>query len=185
MGNKVYPWWMGPLLLNPLRRLTQGPEKILSKYVKPNMHVMDIGCGMGYFSLPMAGLVGEQGKVICIDLQEKMIESLIRRARAKGLDNRIDSRICSENSLLVQDLEEKVDFVLAFAVVHEVPDQDRLFDEVSRVLKKGGSMLFAEPKGHVEEMKFNESIALAQKSGLSIVERPVISMSKAALLRKQ
>jgi cyclopropane fatty-acyl-phospholipid synthase-like methyltransferase len=47
---------------NPIRRLLHNPEKILGPYVKPGMTVMDVGCGMGFCSIAMAKMVGEDGK---------------------------------------------------------------------------------------------------------------------------
>lgn len=82
------------MLMNPLRRLIQNPDKILNKYLGQNMKVMDIGCGMGYFSLPAARLVGEGGNIICIDLQNKMIDALVKRAERERLHNRIKTRVC-------------------------------------------------------------------------------------------
>ena len=76
---------MGYMLMNPLRRLIQNPNEILKKYLGQNMKVMDIGCGMVFFSLSAARLVGELGKVVCVDMQEKMIEGLVRRAEREGL----------------------------------------------------------------------------------------------------
>ncbi|MCX7749594.1 MAG: class I SAM-dependent methyltransferase [Clostridia bacterium] len=184
MGNNVCPWWLGYMLLNPLRKLIQNPDHILNRYIKQNMKVMDIGCAMGFFSLPLARLVGEQGKVICVDMQEKMIEVLLRRAVRKGLNNRLEVRICKHNSLMVNDLVNEMDFILAFAVVHEVRDKDRLFEEIRLISKSGGCLLIAEPIGHVSEKDFTSSVELAEKAGFSVVERPVIGRSNAVLLRK-
>ena len=99
MSHRVCPWWLGYLLASPLRRLLQDPEEIVSPHVREGMTVLDIGCGMGFFSLPLAELVGETGKVVCIDLQGKMIEGLIKRAVKANLEKRIDARICRQNSL--------------------------------------------------------------------------------------
>jgi ubiquinone/menaquinone biosynthesis C-methylase UbiE len=63
-----------------MRRLFQDPETILSPYIKSGMKVLEVGPGMGFFSLPMARLIGETGRIYCVDLQEKMLKSLQRRA---------------------------------------------------------------------------------------------------------
>jgi len=55
-----------------MRRLFQDPETILSPYIKSGMKVLEVGPGMGFFSLPMARLIGETGRIYCVDLQEKM-----------------------------------------------------------------------------------------------------------------
>lgn len=184
MKNSVCPWWLGYMLLSPMRRTFQDPEKILAKHVTRGMQVMDVGCAMGFFSLPLAKLVGEQGKVICVDLQEKMIQRLIKRAVKAGLQSQIEARQCSYSSLLVKDLKEEMDFILAFAVVHEVPDKERLFKEINCALKVGGRLLVAEPAGHVKEKNFADSVLLAEDAGFRVIERPVISRSNAVLFQK-
>ena len=145
--SRVCPWWLGYLLANPIRKLIHDPEEILRSYVAHGMTVADIGSGMGYFSLPMAVLVGNKGKVVCVDLQEKMLSSLIKRAQKAGVLDRIVTRRAQKDSLNMEDMAGSADFVLAFAVVHEVPDQERILQEIHRLLKQNGCLLISEPKG--------------------------------------
>jgi ubiquinone/menaquinone biosynthesis C-methylase UbiE len=184
MAEAVCPWWIGYLLVSPLRRLLQKPEALLSPHVEEGMTVMDVGCAMGFFSLPLAELVGSEGRVVCVDLQERMIRSLRKRAARAGLENRIEMRVCSTESLGTGDLEGAVDFALAFAVVHEVPEQARLLAEICGALRVGGRFLLAEPAGHVSDKRFAETIATAEAAGLSVVDRPRIRMSHAALFER-
>jgi len=95
MANNVCPWWLGYMLLNPVRRIFHNPDAILNKYVSQNMRVLDIGSAMGFFSLPMARLVGEHGKIICIDLQKKMIETLKKGAK-KSRTRQQDRNTCMQ-----------------------------------------------------------------------------------------
>ena len=139
---------------------------------------------MGFFSLPLARLVGETGRVICVDLQEKMIASLNRRARRAGLLNRIDARLCTEESLQINDLNGKIDFVLAFAVVHEVPDPVQLLSEMFNALEQGGTLLLSEPRGHVTMDEFNSTKSIAESAGFNIVGLPEIRRSHSVLLEK-
>lgn len=67
--QRVCPWWLAYTFDHALRRLIHRPEVILAGLVRPGQTVLDLGCGMGFFSLAMARLVGEQGRVICVDLQ--------------------------------------------------------------------------------------------------------------------
>jgi len=57
MAKHTCPWWGGYLIDNRLRRLLHNPERILAAYLQPGMTVMDFGCGMGFFSIAMAGMV--------------------------------------------------------------------------------------------------------------------------------
>ena len=184
MAERVCPWWLGYLLASPLRRLFENPEEVLAPHVKSGMTAMDVGCGMGFFSLPMAELVGPSGRVICVDLQERMIRSLRKRVSRAGLADRIETRVCSAGSLGIQDLQGQVDFALTFAVVHEVPDAAGLLVQLHDALAPGGRLLIAEPRGHVSEEAVEETVAAAENAGLSVIDRPDIKRSRAVLLEK-
>jgi ubiquinone/menaquinone biosynthesis C-methylase UbiE len=157
--------------------------EIVKPYAEEGMTVLDVGCGMGFFSLPLAKLVGEKGRVVCIDLQEKMIKGLIVRAKKAGLIDRIDTRVCSQSSLGVSDLAGKIDFALAFALIHEVSDKEILFSEIHRAMKPGGTVLFAEPRGHVSKSDFEKNVSIALTRGFEVVGDLKIRRSHAVLLR--
>ena len=161
----------------------QDPDEIVRPYVEEGMSVLDVGCGMGFFSLPMAKLAGEKGRVICIDLQEKMIKGLIARAKKAGLTGRIEARVCSQSSLGLGDLAGKIDFALAFALVHEVPDKERLFAEIYGTMKPAGKLLVAEPRGHVSKQDFAKTVSVAQSARFEMISDLEIRRSHAVLLR--
>jgi len=185
MAERVCPVWVGYFLASPVRKLFQNPKKILSPYVENGMKVLDIGCAMGFFSLPLAQMVGSKGKVICVDVQEKMIRSLEKRAQKAGLSNRIETRICHHDSLGLDDLTEEIDFALASAVVHEIPDASRFFSEIYQTMKPNGKILVIEPKGHVSEKHFEITVSAAEQKGFKIVERPQIDWIRVILLGKE
>jgi SAM-dependent methyltransferase len=122
--------------------------------------------------------------VVCVDLQPKMIKALVRRATKAGLNDRIDHRVCDKNGLGLEDLGEKVDFALAFALVHELPDAEVFFQQIHAALRPGGTCLVAEPKGHVSEKQFEEALVTAEKTGFELGGRPKIGRSHAALLNR-
>jgi ubiquinone/menaquinone biosynthesis C-methylase UbiE len=160
----------------------QDPARILQPYVKPSMCVLEIGPGMGFFSLPLARLVGENGRIVCVDLQSRMIEGLLKRAAKAGLSKRITARTCTSSSLQIGDCSDTFDFALAFAVVHEVPDARNLFSEIHAALRKGGTLLVSEPTGHVTEEGFRETITVAQSIGFREAGTPNIRQSLSRLL---
>lgn len=184
MSHRVCPWWIGYLLLSPIRRWLYKPETILSPYVHEGMTVLEPGPGMGFFTVPLARLVGASGRVVAIDLQPKMIQALKRRAEKTNVLDRVHARVNSADTLGIDDLTGKVDFTLAFAMVHELPDAARFFAEVSRASKPGAHLLLAEPKGHVDDAKFAAELAAAAASHLQLKARPEIRRSHAALLVK-
>ncbi|RKZ09852.1 methyltransferase type 11 [Candidatus Fermentibacteria bacterium] len=171
MAEHLCPVWVGYLLASPLRKLLDNPENRLSPYVSKGMTVMDVGCAMGFFSIPMAEMVGPGGRVICIDLQEKMVQKLYRKAKKKNVQGSIEARVCRQDSLNVEDLSSAVDFVLAAAVIHEVPDAASFLAELFGVVKEGGKLLVIEPGGHVSEQDFNATVDAAVKCGFTVLER--------------
>jgi len=184
MATHVCPWWMGYLLASPIRKLHQNPQEILSPHIEPGMTAVDLGCGMGFFSIPMARLVGPEGRVICVDLQQRMLTGLMKRATRAGVAARVQPHCCETESLGLGELEQQVDFALAFAVVHEVPDQERFFKELVPLLSPGGKVLVAEPSGlgHVKPEAFERSLGLARAAGLVELSRVTIPKSHAVLL---
>ena len=165
MAERICPFWVGYFLLNPLRKLLENPDKILARFVQEGMTVLEPGCGMGYFTLPLARMVGSQGRVVAVEVQPRMLSVLDRRARKAGLSDRIDLRQAGAGALSVEDLSGEVDFAAALHVVHEVPDQASFFTEVWKALKPGGKLLVVEPKGHVSQDQFEQSVAAAEKIG--------------------
>ena len=184
MAENVCPVWVGYLLASPARRLLQNPRKMLGPHVRQGMSVLDVGCAMGFFSLPLAEMVGCRGRVICVDVQEKMIRSLEKRAQKAGLSNRIETRVCREDSLGLDDLKGEIDFALASAVVHEVPDAPGFFSQMYETIKPAGRFLVAEPKGHVSQKDFETAISVAEQNGFRVVDRPQIGRSRVVLLEK-
>ncbi|MCK4806082.1 MAG: class I SAM-dependent methyltransferase [Candidatus Aegiribacteria sp.] len=184
MADHVCPVWVGYLLASPLRKLFDNPRKRLSPYISRGMTVIDVGCAMGFFSLPMAEMVGPDGRVICIDLQEKMVQKLYRKAKKKNLLNSIEARVCRHDSLNVDDLDNAADFVLAAAVVHEVQDAASFLAELYGVIKDGGKLLVVEPGGHVSEKDFRATVNTAVKCGFTLLDSSGTRRRRKALFQK-
>jgi len=165
MARLVCPPWVGYLLLNPLRKLLENPDKILSQFVREGMIVLEPGCGMGYFTLPLARMVGPKGRVVAVEIQAEMLSVLERRARKAGLLDRIELRQAGAEGLGVEDLSGEVDFAAALHMVHEIPDQSSFFTEAWKALKVGGKLLVIEPRGHVSQDQFEQTMATAEKIG--------------------
>lgn len=183
-ATHICPWWMGYFLLSPLRKFMQDPEKILGPYIKPGMKVIDYGSAMGYFSLPMARMVGDTGKVHCFDIQEKMLDKLNTRAVNAGLGHIIEPHLIKENKSFGY-LKQSADFALLFAVAHEVPDREQLFSHLFEMMKNKSILFFAEPAGHVSMRSFAQSVSLARKAGYSQLNAFKISRSHVALFEKK
>jgi cyclopropane fatty-acyl-phospholipid synthase-like methyltransferase len=184
MAKRVCPWWLGYLLISPIRRWLQNPAAIAAPYVRGGMTVLEPGPGMGFFTLELARLVGTSGQVIAVDVQPRMVAGLKRRLAKAGLADRVHARVASEDSMDLKDIAGQVDFTLAMAVVHEMPSARWFFSQAAEAMKPGASLLLAEPSGHVKPREFDAELEAAAQVGLAVDSRPAIRRSQAALLRK-
>jgi ubiquinone/menaquinone biosynthesis C-methylase UbiE len=164
---------------NFFRRLVHKPRKILEPYISKGMTVLDLGCGPGYFTGELAKMVGEGGRVIAADLQQGMLEKVKKRISTADLENKVEIHICQSDRI---GISGKVDFVLAFWMVHEVPDQQRMFEELKSLLNPGGRIWIIEPKIHVTEKVFNKMVTKLESAGLEVIESPKVSLSRSVLL---
>jgi ubiquinone/menaquinone biosynthesis C-methylase UbiE len=161
-----------------MRLLLQNPKKILGDYVKRGYTAVDIGCGPGFFSLALAKMVGEEGRVIAADIHKEMLDMVADGAEHLKLKPRIILHQCRADSL---GIAEKADFVLAFWVAHEVPNMIRFFDEIVKMLKPKGLFFLAEPRFHVNASMFQHEIKQAAAAGLKPYKEVKVSLSRGML----
>ena len=180
-GNHVCPWWFAYTFDNFLRPFVHDPRRIFASLVREGTTVLDVGCGMGYFSIGLAGLVGGSGRVIAVDLQEEMLSVLRRRAEKAGVGGRIFPHLCRADDL---ELHDPVDFAVAFWMVHETPDAESFFRQVASVMKRDARLLVAEPAFHVTAADFGHIVESALAAGLRRREAPPVRFSRAALFER-
>ena len=85
---------------------------------------------MGYFAIPLLKLAGKEGKVIALDIQEKMLTVLKRRAIKARVNGNLMTHLSTPNDFW---LHEKADFILAFWMLHEVPDKIQFLKNVKKM----------------------------------------------------
>jgi ubiquinone/menaquinone biosynthesis C-methylase UbiE len=178
--SSICPWWLASGLDNPIRRLIHNPEKMLGGYIESGQTVLDIGCGPGTFTIAMAKMVGDTGKVIAVDVQNEMLQIVRKKAAKEGLESRIITHKSEPNRI---GIEEKVDFALAFYMVHEVPDAEAFLKDISTLLKPKGKLLIVEPKLHVSASSFKKTLEAAQLAGLKGISEPKIRFSRSVLFQ--
>ncbi len=168
----VVPWWLGPLLASPIRRLLEDPERLVASLVRPGDRVLEVGPGMGFFTVPLARAVGENGRVVCVDVQARMLRGLSRRLEKRGLADRVEVRQCGSDSLGVGDLDGTTDLVLAIHVVHEMQAPVVAFQERARALRRGGRLLLVEPRAPCPERVFRAELDWAARAGHARIRDP-------------
>lgn len=181
-SNRVCSVEKAGVLDNRIRRWLQDPKKILGQYIKRGMTVLDVGCGPGFFSIEIAMMVGNSGRVIAVDLQDGMLQKLRDKIKGTEVEKRITLHKCEEDKIGVS---ENADFILAFYMVHEVPDQKIFLKEIKSILKPNGQFLLVEPKFfHVSKRAFEETILNAKNIGFKPVEWPKVFFSRAVVFKK-
>jgi ubiquinone/menaquinone biosynthesis C-methylase UbiE len=182
-SHDLCPVWLASVLESPLRRLLHKPEVMLAGLLKEGQTALDLGCGPGYFTLGMARLVGESGKVIAVDLQPEMFARVRAKAGGAGLLGRIELHQSAFDSIGLPETG-KIDFAVSFWMVHEVGDQLVFLKQVADLLRPGGQFLLVEPVLHVGEAAFQKTVAAAQQAGLRPVAEPKIRISRAVLFQR-
>jgi ubiquinone/menaquinone biosynthesis C-methylase UbiE len=178
INKRICPVELAGGLDNSIRRLLQNPHKILKPYISEGMTVLDLGCGVGFFSIEIAKMLRDSGKVIAADLQEGMLEKVNKKIKGTELERRITIHKCKEETIGVTEI---VDFVLVFYMIHEVPNQDNLLRELKSILKPEGKIYIIEPKFHVSKKSFEEMINKIKDIGFEIIERPKVFFSRTVL----
>jgi ubiquinone/menaquinone biosynthesis C-methylase UbiE len=179
--NRVCPVELADTLDSRIRKWLQNPTAILAPYVRAGMTALDVGCGPGFFSIELARLVGEHGKVIAADLQEGMLQKLAHKIAGTEVAGRVQLVKCDQDSI---NVSEKVDFILTFYMVHEVPDKTSFFRQLSGILKDNGQLLIVEPKlFHVSRMAFESTIRVAESNGFRSFSGPRLPLSWSAILK--
>jgi SAM-dependent methyltransferase len=148
------------------------------------MTVLEPGCGMGYFTLPIARMTGPAGRVVAVDLQPRMIEGLTRRARRAGLLERIEAVACADGDLGLAARPGVVDLAVVIHVLHEVRGRQRFLEQVYEALRPGGRLLLLEPKGHVSRETLEAELAFSERAGFWPAGEPLHRRSHGALLEK-
>ena len=179
--NRVCPVERAGSLDNRVRGWLQNPQKILGPFIEEGMTVLDIGCGPGFFSIEMAKMAGETGQVIASDLQEGMLQKLRDKIQGTELQDRITLHKNQQEEI---GISQNVDFVLAFYMVHEVPEKGQFFRELWSILRPGGQVLIVEPPFHVSKTDLDKTVQIAREAGFTDAEGPKMLFSKTVILKK-
>ncbi len=181
MPRDRYPWWSQYTVTNRLRRLIQKPEAILGPYVREGMACVEVGCGMGFFTVPMARMVGPQGRVYAADVEPKVLAVLARRAERAGLAERVTALLCPAEALR---LDEPADFALSVWSMHELEDLPQGVASIRGCLRPGAMFLVIEPYFHVSLGLFSQTVRTIEAGGFAQCGTPKARLGRAALFQK-
>ncbi len=163
------PWWMAYAWDHRLRKWFHDPLLLLKPYLSEGDRVADIGCGMGYFSIAMADYVGSSGKVFAMDLQQRMLDILNKRAQKHDTGHRIQTMLAGGEK---QYFDGSLDFILTFWMLHEVEDKQAFLRRWYSNLKDGGTYLLVEPKIHTSWKLFDAEVKMCGRIGFELTMYP-------------
>lgn len=155
------------------------PKKIIEMaQVKIGEKVADFGCGPGYFSLPAAEAVGEEGTVYAFDVLPSAIEALESHLKIKNIDNIITKRVNLEKENGTGLDSESLDWVIIKDVLFQNKNKKVILEEAKRVLKKDGHLLL---------MEWNENVFIGpnKESRISKKELAEIVFDEGFIFKKE
>jgi ubiquinone/menaquinone biosynthesis C-methylase UbiE len=127
---------------NPKRREMLPVNKVLTEIgLNAEDRFADIGCGIGYFSIPAAEVVGTKGVVYALDVKEEMIEVLDEKIEENNLYN-IRAIITDEYDFKLEN--KSVSYAFICTVFHEIEDRIKFLKETKRILIDGGRIAVIE-----------------------------------------
>lgn len=134
----------------PWRRTALPPqETLISLGLTPDTDFADIGCGIGYFTIPAAAMIQPQRLVYAIDPSAEMLAETARRAEEAEIHN---IQLILSNPLDFKIPPASVDFALLANVLHEIPEKDRFVAQIFKILKPGGTLALIEWNHHMMDM---------------------------------
>ena len=139
-----------------------NPQKHVKKIpLREGMTVVDYGCGPGRYTIPIAKLIGPNGKVFAVDIQPLAITTVKKKAAGETLTN-VEAVLADSYDTGIK--ESSIDLVLLLDTFHMTSDHDALFREIHRILNPDG-LLFMDP-GH---MKLEKAVERVESSGFFTV----------------
>ncbi len=131
-----------PWLTRESREREEDAKTMFAQFgIKPGMTVCDVGCGNGFYTLPMAEAVGEKGKVYAVDIQVQMLRLLRKRALKQKIDN-IEYILGTYSNPKLPD--NSCDIIILVDAYHEFSHPVHMLKHMRRALKPGGRMILVE-----------------------------------------
>ncbi|GEA34088.1 class I SAM-dependent methyltransferase [Clostridium diolis] len=127
---------------NEKRRKILPPEQTLINLDLQTGDVMaDIGCGIGYFTIPASKIVGKNGKILALDISDEMLQDVEEKIIENDISN-VEAILTEENHLKLES--NSVTFAFASNIIHEVEEKERFLNEIKRIICPEGKIAILE-----------------------------------------
>jgi len=155
-------------LEHPLRPLIHPRRSTLEKFgFKPGDTVLELGPGIGYFSVEASRMVGPRGRLVCLDIQRGMISGLLKRLDERNVTN---AHPVVGDALGLPLADDSVDAAFLFTVLGEIPDRPRAVAELRRVLRPGGVLSISESLTDPDYQLEDSVRDLCRASGFEVLD---------------
>jgi ubiquinone/menaquinone biosynthesis C-methylase UbiE len=161
------PYWQRFFVDLPHPGITRG-RLIEILEPAPRDRLLEVGPGTGYFALTVAESLGERGRLEVYDLQQEMIDHVMRRAEESGVKN-ITGWTGDAQEMLFEP--NRFDGAYLTLVLGEIPDQDAALSELARVVKPGGRVVVGEFALDPHYVTFSSLRERAGRAGLEFERR--------------
>lgn len=148
------------------------PQMIVDQLdFQSGMRVADFGCGPGYFSLPIAEKIGEEGLVYALDILPQKLESVNGRAKNLGLTNIITQRANLEKANGSGLEAESADWVIMKDMLFQNKNKAQVLEEAWRIMKPGAKALVVEWKPEAETVGPSPELRISEAALVKIAEQ--------------
>jgi ubiquinone/menaquinone biosynthesis C-methylase UbiE len=163
--------YVGYYLDSPMRKKLQPPHLLIQRSrIKDGTHVLEIGCGSGAYTLPVARAVGRTGKVFGLDIQRDMLKQL-RKKLSKLANEDIDTiELLAGGAYNLPFKDNSLDLVIMITVLPEIPDRLKVLRETERVIKQGGILAVTEFLPDPDYPWRSTTIKLGKSAGFELDE---------------
>lgn len=158
------PTWISWLveLDNPFAKAHQAKAIVKNLELDVGMSVLDVGCGTGRVTIPIAEAIGPKGEVEAMDLQEGMLEKVKHKATKLGLAN---IKFTKGEITTYPLTANKYDRIVLVAVLGEIPNQSHALQNIFAALKSDGVLSIVETIFDIHFQSQKKVIELAKKNG--------------------
>jgi ubiquinone/menaquinone biosynthesis C-methylase UbiE len=164
---------LAELLMSPERKKWQDPEKILDQIgIEENTIAADLGCGPGFFTIPLALRLGKTAKIYAVDQSEVMLAHLKKNLTAAPGEVAEKVMMIQADVLQTNIPEESVNLVIFANLLHDLEDHAALFQEIKRISTESSRIVDIDwDRRETDDMGPPMEIRLSEDASRKILQR--------------